>query len=108
MNGAVTMDGRLDKEGKPMTVDKLEFKVISMGDNQETVFEGSINNVRKAQKEGLSKEEAIKEGMGEKDIVDKGLEDNEKLKEAAKNNGKTKENKDDDGSGMPPPEEENP
>lgn len=48
MNGAVTLDGALDKNNKPMTVDKLKFKVVSMGDNQEVVHEGSINNVKKA------------------------------------------------------------
>lgn len=70
-----------------MTVDKLKWKNDKDGDNNEAVKEGSINDVKKALKEGLSKDEAIKEGMGEKDIVEKGLEDNKTLKEAAKNDG---------------------
>lgn len=78
LNGGVALDGRLDKDGKPMTVDNLNWKGgAKEGDNNESIKEGAVNDVKKALKEGLSKDEAIKEGMGEKEIVDKGLEDNE-------------------------------
>lgn len=111
MNGAVSLDGRLGKDGKPMTPDQLDFKKGSKADdNNESIKEGGVNDVKKALKEGLSKDEAIKEGMGEKDIVKKGLEDNENLKEATKNGGvASKKNKDDvDESGMPKPDAEEP
>lgn len=111
MNGAVPLDGRLGPDGKPMTVDSLDFKKgANDADNVETIKEGGINDVKKALKEGLSKDEAIKEGMGEKDIVDKGLEDNENLKDAQKNGGvgSKKDGDDVDESGMakPDPSEE--
>jgi len=48
MNGAVPLDGRIGKDGKPLTVDSLKWKNAKEGDNNEAVKEGGINDVKKA------------------------------------------------------------
>lgn len=104
MNGAVALDGRLGRDGFPLTTDSLKWPSVKTNDNNEIIKEGGLNNVDKALKEGLSKDEAIKAGFGEKDIIDRGLEDNTTIKKATEDGPNAEKDGDNfDETGLLPP-----